>query len=150
MPVLLRMARRLQARGRDGSARVTRVFGGRPAWLKPAGSGIELQVFKSLDRAGVRGLVRQQPIELPNGRTIHADVAVPTIRWALEVEHVTWHGGRLDAQNDKARDRQARRVGWQVDRVTDADVRDSLPATVAELVELIALRARQVALAPIS
>src|SRR5690606_26800033 len=105
-----------------------------------ADSGLELKVFKALERAGVRGLVRQQAIKLPDGRTIHADVAVPAIRWALEVDHVTWHGGRLDAQRDKARDRQARRVGWQVDRVTDVDVREHLARTVAELVALIAVR----------
>ena len=140
VPTLLRMARRMQARGRGGSARVTRVLGSRPAWLKPADSVLELTVFNALGAAGVEGLVRQHPIQLPAGFTIHADVAVPTIRWALEVDHVTWHGGRLDAQNDKVRDRQARRAGWQVDRITDADVRDDLAGTISELVDLIALR----------
>jgi len=142
VPALFHMARRMQARGRDGSARVTRVLGSRPAWLKPADSGLEVTMFKALAAAGVQGLVRQHPIVLANGRTIHVDVAVPAIRWALEVDHITWHGGRLDAQNDKVRDRQTRRVGWQVDRVTDADTRDHLAETVTELLSLIALRAR--------
>ena len=46
----------------------------------------------------------------------------PSARWAVEVDHVTWHGGRFDAQRDKSRDRNARRIGWQVDRVTDLEL----------------------------
>ena len=77
---------------------------------------------------------------LPNGVLIHPDVAVPDARWAVEVDHVTWHGGRLDAQRDKGRDRQARWIDWQVDRVTDHELRDDFQATIGELVDLFHLR----------
>lgn len=140
VPVLWATRRRLAGRGRRGLARVNRVLSKRAAWQKPAGSGLEMRVFNALERRGVTGLVRQHAIKLPDGVTIHADVALPDIRWALEVDHVTWHGGRIDAQRDKTRDRQLRRVGWQVDRVTDVDIADHLDGTITELVELIALR----------
>lgn len=144
VPTLWAMRRRMAGRGRRGLARVNRVLSKRAAWQKPADSGLELRVVNALERGGIRDLVRQHAIKLPDGVTIHADAAIPRIRWALEVDHVTWHGGRLDAQRDKARDRQLRRLGWQVDRVTDVDVDEHFRATIDELVELIALRRREV------
>jgi len=140
VPALIRVVRRMGDGGRPDRARARRVLGSRPAWQKPAGSGLELRVLRGLERRGVRGLVRQFPIQLADGVVVHPDGAIPEIRWALEVDHVTWHGGRLDAQADKARDRRLRAVGWQVDRVTDADVRDHFQSTIDELVALIDLR----------
>lgn len=145
VPVLWEMRRRLDAGGRPGLRRVNRVLSQRPAWQRPADSKLELRVLNALAAAGVAGLVRQHPIRLPDGVTVHPDGALPGIRWALEIDHVTWHGGRLDAQRDKARDRQLRRLRWQVDRVTDHDVSTRFEATIAELVELVALRRRELA-----
>lgn len=142
IPVLWRTRRELAGKGRTGAARVNRVLSRRPAWQRPAGSGLELRVIRALEQRGIGPLVRQHPIRLPNGIWIHPDAALPGIRWALEIDHVTWHGGRLDAQRDKARDRGLRRLGWQVDRVTDDDVRSRFRATVDELVELVHLRRR--------
>lgn len=145
VPILWGMRRRMDTGGRPGLARVNRVLSKRPAWQKPTGSKLEWTVLDALERRGVAGLVRQFPIKLPDGVTIHPDGALPDIRWAVEVDHVTWHGGRIDAQRDKARDRQLRRLGWQVDRVTDADVSRNLSATISELLELIELRRRDLA-----
>ncbi len=144
VPVLWRTVRRLQARGRPGLARVHRVMSSRSDWQRPAGSGNELDVFKALAARGVGPLVRQHALKLPNRVTIHPDVAVPDIRWAVEVDHVTWHGGRFDAQADKARDRLARRIRWQVDRVTDLELKESFAATIDDLVELFHLRQAEV------
>lgn len=135
LPTLWSTARRLQARGRPGLARVNRVMEARADWQKPAGSGLELRVLKALDSRGIQ-LVRQHPLRLANGSTVHPDGADPRIRWALEVDHVTWHGGRLDAQYDKTRDRQARLVGWQVERVTDQELADDFNGVIDELVAL--------------
>jgi len=145
VPTLWAMVRRMAGRGRPGLARVTRVMSQRASWQKPAGSGLELRVLKALADRGVGNIVRQHPIRLSNGHVIHPDGAIPDIRWAIEIDHVTWHGGRLDAQRDKGRDRQLRRVAWQVDRVTDQEVRDDFAAVIGELVELVALRRRELA-----
>ena len=142
-PTLWAMARRMSARGRPGLARVTRVLSQREVWQKPAGSGLELRVLNALAASGIGGIVRQHPIRLPNGIVIHPDGALPDLRWAVEIDHVTWHGGRLDAQRDKGRDRQLRRLGWQVDRVTDQEVRDDFAGVIAELVDLVDLRRRE-------
>lgn len=140
IPTLWRQRRRLSSRGRPGLARVNRILSKRSVWQRPAGSGLELRVLEALEGRGVVGLVRQHPIRLANGVTIHPDAALPDIRWALEIDHVTWHGGRLDAQRDKGRDRGLRRVGWQVDRVTDIEIEEQFATTINELLELITLR----------
>ena len=133
---------RLAGRGRSGSARVRRVLSLRPGWQKPAGSGPEIRVLRALRDHGLGHLVSQHPLRLPNGSMVHLDAADPAINWGREIDHVTWHGGRFDAQYDKVRDRGARRLGWQIERVTDHECRSNLQAVVREVVELHALRAR--------
>lgn len=145
MPTLWRTVRELDARGRTGLARVRRVLSQRPVWQRPAGSKLELRVLDALERSGLPRLVRQHPLTLPNGVLIHPDGADPNLRWAVEVDHVTWHGGRHDTQRDKGRDRGLRRIGWQVERVTDQELRESFAEVISELVDLHALRSREVA-----
>lgn len=140
VPTLWDTARRLQARGRPGLARVKRTMEARGDWQKPAGSGLELRVLKALERRGIR-LIRQYPLLLADGTTIHPDGADPSIRWAVEIDHVTWHGGRLDAQYDKRRDRAARLAGWQVERVTDLELADGFTVVIDQLVALHRQRA---------
>ena len=144
-PTLWAMVRRMSARGRPGLARAFRVLSQRPVWQKPADSALELRVLKALEDRGVSGVIRQHPLRLSNGMVVHPDGALAGIRWAVEVDHVTWHGGRFDAQRDKGRDRQLRRIRWQVDRVTDQELRDDFAGTISELVELIHLRRAELA-----
>jgi very-short-patch-repair endonuclease len=133
MPTLHATARRLCHPARPGSDRFARVLGSRPDFLRPADSHLEVQLLDALRAAGVRDLVRQLPVRLPNGVVVHPDLAVPATRWAIEVDHVTWHGGRVASQADKQRDRLMRRIGWHVDRVTDEEITNDLPGLVAEL-----------------
>lgn len=144
LPTLWALVRRMSARGRPGLARVRRVMSQRNDWQRPAGSKLELRVLRALRDAGLPELVRQHPIRLPNGVVIHPDGADPSIRWALEVDHVTWHGGRADSQRDKGRDRGLRRLHWQVDRVTDQELRDDFAGTIREVVDLYNLRRAEV------
>lgn len=144
MPTLWRLTGRMATRGRPGLARVHRVMSRRSDWQRPAGSGLELRVLQALEARGVGPLVRQHPLVLPNGVTIHPDGADPSVRWAVEVDHVTWHGGRFDAQRDKGRDRGCRRIAWQVDRVTDQELADDFDGAIDELVELYLLRCREI------
>jgi very-short-patch-repair endonuclease len=135
MSTLWRTFNRLQTKGRPGVARVRRVMSRRESEQPAAGSGLELRVLKALARRGIR-LTRQHPIRLSDGRVVHPDGADPTIRWALEVDHVTWHGGRQEAQYDKSRDRELRLVGWQVERVTDQELREDFDRVIDQLVVL--------------
>jgi hypothetical protein len=104
--------------------------------MPAADSHLEVVLFDALREAGVDGLVRQFPVVLPGAIEIHADVAVPSLRWLIPIDHVWWHGGRLDAQRDKQTDRRARMEGWHVDRVTDDDIEHHLDALVVELLAI--------------
>ena len=128
-------ARRYYAPGRAGSIRLARVLDSRDVWLRPVESDLELRVWRALANRGVT-CERQYPIELDSGAKIRVDLALPSIRLAIEVDHVTWHGGRLDMQRDKRRDRELARMGWTSVRVTDADVTSRFDSTIDDLIEI--------------
>ncbi|HWM18882.1 MAG TPA: hypothetical protein VNO51_04295 [Ilumatobacteraceae bacterium] len=139
VPALYACGRRLAGRGRDGSRRFARVLDGRPAWNKPKDSDLEVRLFRALAEHGVV-LEPQVSIDLGGGRSLHLDGADRGRRFGVEVDHVTWHGGRLAAQRDKWRDRQLMRIDWVVARVTDEDLQRRFASTVADLVEIYRLR----------
>lgn len=135
VPTMFATGRRLKKSGRDGSARFTRVLWQRPSWVKPKHSDLEVKLLQALQSAGV-ALQAQCAVHLPDQSVVHLDGGDPTRRFGVEVDHVTWHGGRIASQYDKWRDRQLALMGWLVPRVTDEDLRRRFNETVAELVEL--------------
>jgi len=143
LPTLARAVQRLDARGRPGLARVHRVMSRRVDWQKPADSGLELSVLAALEQRGIGPLVRQFALRLADGAVVHLDGADPTIRWGVEIDHVTWHGGRIEAQRDKTRDRNARRIGWQIDRATDQELATHFAQVIDDLVDLHRLRSAE-------
>ena len=94
---------------------------------RPAQSGLELDVLDALRRAGLPEPVRQHPLTLRSGETIHIDLAWPAIRLGVEPGHSWWHGGDLGQRADQARDRAGDEIGWRIIRC-DESVRDDLAA----------------------
>ena len=141
VPTLFATGRRLGERGRTGSARFARVLQSRPAVLKPAASDLELRLERALRRRRAARPVRQHPLQLPSGEVVHPDFYWPVQREALEVDHVTWHGGKLDLTYDKRRDRQLWRLGVHVTRVTDDEIRHHLGRVVADIGAILRSRA---------
>jgi very-short-patch-repair endonuclease len=133
MGTLRSMAHTFITSGRNGSARLGRVLDGRPTWRRPVGSDLELRLHRALTRRGL-DLRTQVEVQLDSGRRIVIDLADPLTRFGIEVDHVTWHGGRLDVQRDKARDRAAMLLGWRIARVTDDDIERRLGEVADELV----------------
>lgn len=140
IPELFAAGRALNKRGRDGTSRFARVLSKRPAWAKPKNSDLEIRVLRALAIRGVP-LVPQYELTLPDGTKIHPDGADASRRFGVEVDHVTWHGGRIATQYDKWRDRQTARMGWAIPRVTDEDLRRRFNGTILELAEIHAGRA---------
>ncbi len=137
LPTLFSTARRLRASGRNGSARFGRVLHSRPAWLKPVASDLELRFEQAAVAAGLPRPLRQHPIALPSGDVIHPDFYWPEQHRVVEIDHVTWHGGKLDATYDKRRDRALERIGIRTTRITDSEIRDGLSAAIDDLRALL-------------
>jgi hypothetical protein len=139
IPELFATGRSLKKQGRDGTSRFARVLAKRPAFAKPKNSDLEVKVLRAHSERGVV-LIPQFELTLPDGSKVHPDGADPTRRFGVEVDHVTWHGGRVDSQYDKWRDRQTTRLGWVVPRVTDEELRTRFNGTISELIDMYHVR----------
>jgi hypothetical protein len=99
----------------------------------PAESHPEVRVADALGRAGVRGLVRQHCIQLPGHGDVRFDLAVPELRWAIEVDLHPRHRETMGIAADIRRDRAASSIGWSTSRITEAQYDRSFNETIAEL-----------------
>lgn len=149
IPTLWAMGRRLRGPGRAGSTRFVEVLSSRPAWRRPAQSDLEVVLARALQDAGLPPAHTQWLVPLADGAVVAVDLGFPTVRWGIEVDHVTWHGGRIETQADKRRDRRLAVVGVRVDRVTDEDIRRRLPGTVGDLVAIYRRRLQETGQAPL-
>jgi very-short-patch-repair endonuclease len=129
------LARDFVRSGRNGSARLARVLDSRPNWRRPVDSDLELRLLKAMQRRGL-DLTPQFRVLLDSGHQVSLDLAVPALKFGVEVDHVTWHGGRLETQRDKVRDREVMRLGWTVARVTDEDIARRLDETASQLMDI--------------
>jgi hypothetical protein len=77
----------------------------------------EVRVARALTRLGVRGLVRQYAIGLPGYGRARFDLAVPTLRWAIEVDVHPYHRETDGRRADRTRDECARSIGWETSRL---------------------------------
>jgi hypothetical protein len=93
----------------------------------------EVRVADALGRAGVRGLVRQYRIELPGHGNVRFDLAIPELRWAIEVDLHPRHRDTLGTASDARRDRAAGTIGWMTTRVSDVQYETRFNETIAEL-----------------
>jgi hypothetical protein len=107
---------------------------------RPSQSGLELDFVDLVERIGLPTPIRQLPLTLRSGETIHLDLAWPDIRLAIEPGHSWWHGGDQRQRADQSRDRACALVGWHVHRYDEAATRDPA-ATARELRELYDQRA---------
>jgi very-short-patch-repair endonuclease len=133
IPTLFATGRRLGKSGRKGSDRFARVLQSRPAWLRPVGSDLELRFERAVLAAGLPRPLRQAAITLPDGHVVHPDFVWPEHGEAVEIDHITWHGGKLDLTYDKQRDRLLRRIGIHTTRVTDSEILNNLSGVVDDI-----------------
>ncbi len=83
----------------------------------PAESDPEVRVASALARRGMYGLVRQLEISLPGYGPARFDLAIPALRWAIEVDVHPTHRHTLGASSDRRRDLAASAIGWSVSRI---------------------------------
>ncbi|MEM9517235.1 MAG: type IV toxin-antitoxin system AbiEi family antitoxin domain-containing protein [Actinomycetota bacterium] len=106
----------------------------------PAESHLEVRFGDALRSRGVRGVVRQFPIELPRYGAARFDLAVPHLTLAIEIDGHPVHGETGGRRNDRRRDRAARRLGWHVHRVSAQDYEHRFAESVDAVVALITAR----------
>jgi hypothetical protein len=111
----------------------------------PAESHPEVRVADALSRAGVRGLVRQHCIQLPGHGDVRFDLAVPELRWAIEIDLHPSHRETLGIASDVRRDRAASAIGWMTSRVSDVQYEERFNETIAELAATHAALRRRLA-----
>jgi very-short-patch-repair endonuclease len=95
-----------------------------------AESHVEAVIGDRLSAAGLRGLVRQHWIRPPGHRRIRFDLAVPEIRWAVEVDGFPTHRETDGARADRERDNAAAAAGWLVRRIGPGELGSRLDATI--------------------
>jgi len=128
------IAQRLCHPNRPGSELFMRTLmehGGR----KPVESHPELQIMNGLVARGVPVEPQHEDIRLHNGKRVRVDLAVPAVRWGVEVDVHPSHRMPVGVVRDKQRDRQLHRVDWQVEHVSDEEFVD-LESLLDELAAL--------------
>lgn len=137
------VGRKLVHPGRPGSSQFLHTLGQRISG-GPLESHPEVVLSRALRSRGVPVVAQVTDLRLPNGRRIRLDLAVPDIKWGIEIdahgEHFLLEGGT----NDRRRDRGCHLIGWQIERVTPLDLAD-LDGLCDELVALFEARRRAAA-----
>ena len=130
--------------GRHGVARFER-------WLEraierplPSGSGLEVDLAAALRNVGLPEPVRQHPLLLRSGETIHVDLAYLPARLGVEPGATWWHGGDLRARRDDGRDRACDEIGWRILRFDEVELRD-MPRCARQVAAIHRTRLQQFA-----
>lgn len=98
-----------------------------------AESHAEFVVGEALVDAGVTGITRQFSLVVPAFGRVRFDLAVPRLRWAIEVDVFPTHAETAGIRADRQRDAAVAGVGWETTRVGPDDLGAALPATVDRL-----------------
>lgn len=134
---LREIGRRMATKGRRGARDFQRALATLDGEGEPVDSDEELTLARGL--AGSLHLpraFRQHWIRLRTGASVCVDFAFPDVRLAVEVDHSFWHAIPSRVQSDKARDIQLQRIGWTTSRVTELDLGNRVPSTVATLTDV--------------
>ncbi|CAN5779890.1 hypothetical protein BH18ACT2_BH18ACT2_13020 [soil metagenome] len=141
--ILRRTALRLATPGRPWARRFLAVLDGLSGG-PPSESHAELRVFTALVERGVPGLARQVEVDLPGYGRARFDLAVPDLRWALEIDLHPTHDTLTGVHRDHLRDDGAEQCGWQVRRVGELELDQHFAATIDRLVASIGRRRHDV------
>ena len=130
----------LCGRGRRGSAAWQRLAALTERVGRPTMSEHELEFQQALLAGGLPLAMQQYPVTLPNGRTVHLDLAYPDVRLDIEIDHSEWHASITAVEQDKARDLGLAILGWERLRFTDRAIERRLRVCVAMVAAVLELR----------
>jgi hypothetical protein len=90
----------------------------------PNESHPEVVLADALRRRDVPVEHQAQVVRASNGRTARVDLAVPNVRWGIELDIHPEHGTFDGRARDARRRRDCHFVGWQIETVTELDMLD--------------------------
>lgn len=93
----------------------------------------EVRVAEALRRAGVRGLERQYRTTLPGYGPVRFDLAIPCLRWAIEIDLHPRHEETDGIASDRRRDAAAVADGWDVTRIGRQAYESRFDATIDDI-----------------
>jgi hypothetical protein len=109
----------------------------------PAESHGEVVLGDALAGAGLVGLERQYRLDLPGYGPARFDLALPSIRFAIEIDLHPTHAESAGRERDAARDAAAARIDWRVERVREAGFGRNLGVTTRRLLAIATSLARK-------
>lgn len=124
-----------RCRGKDGVAKLERWLEGATGRNRATQSNLERVLLEALERCGLPTPVRQHPLDIPSGETIHLDIAWPEVRFGVEPGASWHHGGDLGQRHDQDRDRECSEVGWLINRFDEA-MRNDPDAAAAQVARI--------------
>lgn len=129
---LRRVTIELLARGRAGSTLMRQLLAARRAGYIPPASGLETDFLALLVAAG---------IELPEGQVDvggndwigRVDFYYRRLRLVIEIDSDIHHTAKLDTESDERRDEMMRAAGFEVMRITEAELRNDPDEVVSRV-----------------
>lgn len=109
-----------RCRGKNGVRRMETWLERIADQARPAQSYLERDLLDAIERAGLPQPVRQHPVVLRTGETVHVDIAWPSVKLAVEPGASWWHGGDAAQRRDQTRDRALAELGWHTIRFDEA------------------------------
>lgn len=138
LPRLVRTWEHIPVSGRRKATPMKAFFVEHVAGFDPGGSEQELDVMRTIRRAGLP-LPRQQHRVRVEGRTYVLDYAWPAVLHCLEFYGVTIHGTPSAVHGDSERTRRLQRAGWTIWPVTSQTSANEIVAIAQEAGAALAL-----------
>ncbi len=126
--------------GKAGMVRLAELLDSRLG--RPASTSEAERRFVELVNGHLPPPESQRPLPGPGIEGL-CDFCWPRARLIVEIDSRSWHGRITALRKDRERDAQAARQGWQTHRILFEHIRDDPANTLAELVEIHAVRLAQ-------
>jgi len=111
----------------------------------PAESHPEVVVATALQAAGIRGLTRQFELHIPGYGPARFDLAVPKLKWAIEIDVFPTHDETIGRARDRRRDAAASNAGWTTRRLDRRSYEHDFDRWIEETVTIHRTRSLDIA-----
>ena len=132
LEALRRVTIELLARGRTGSTLMRALLAARGAGYIPPASGLEASFLALLIAAGVE--LPECQVDLgASGWIGRVDFYYRNLRLVIEIDSDIHHTAKLDTESDERRDEALRAAGFDVMRITQAELRNDPDEVLARI-----------------